>query len=96
MAGMQYYFFPTDFYYPRPPPAAVDTSADTTRSQQAVKVNRDQMDEPADHSGAHLKGADELAADKNCRSYKVVKIPALTISHIPTQKVTSKSNYLYK
>ncbi|KAM6592498.1 hypothetical protein CsatA_000201 [Cannabis sativa] len=20
MAGMQYYFFPTDFYYPRPPP----------------------------------------------------------------------------
>uniref|UniRef100_A0A6N2NJC8 Uncharacterized protein n=1 Tax=Salix viminalis TaxID=40686 RepID=A0A6N2NJC8_SALVM len=21
MAGLQYYFFPTDFYYPRPPPA---------------------------------------------------------------------------
>ncbi|PON36410.1 hypothetical protein PanWU01x14_328500 [Parasponia andersonii] len=27
MAGMQYYFFPTDFYYPRPQSAKVDRHA---------------------------------------------------------------------
>ncbi|KAL3755214.1 hypothetical protein ACJRO7_002292 [Eucalyptus globulus] len=28
MAGLQYYFFPTDFYYPRPKPVAGTNAAD--------------------------------------------------------------------
>lgn len=37
MAGLQYYFFPTDFYYPRPPEMSTDDgTAKTTAVQGGV------------------------------------------------------------
>ncbi|KAI3471728.1 hypothetical protein Pfo_028378 [Paulownia fortunei] len=95
MAGMQYYFFPTDFYYPTPPPNTTTTATTHGQHQGLVPVKRP-IDDETDADDAHLKSAAEVAADKNSRSYKVVKFPALTINHIPTQKVASKRNVLYK
>ncbi|KAF8028852.1 hypothetical protein BT93_E1502 [Corymbia citriodora subsp. variegata] len=41
MAGLQYYFFPTDFYYPRPKPVAETNAADGNVDPRAVPSSRD-------------------------------------------------------
>lgn len=38
MAGLQYNFFPTDFFYPRPQTVKVDTAATTTQKSAALPL----------------------------------------------------------
>lgn len=81
MAGMQYYFFPTDFYYPKPPPVGtVDPTPEHRLHHRHVAL----VNEP--ESGEQLEGA----ADTNSRTYKV---PALTMRHVPTQKAAIKNKW---
>ncbi|KAJ6912141.1 hypothetical protein NC651_014726 [Populus alba x Populus x berolinensis] len=37
MAGLQYYFFPTDFFYPRPPSAAKESVSSPAQRIQPQK-----------------------------------------------------------
>lgn len=61
MAGLQFYFFPTDFYYPRPPKAVNDTTSAGPPSNKLVAVpNQTQPNQPllqkddADHKLVHV------------------------------------------
>ncbi|KDP26215.1 hypothetical protein JCGZ_22461 [Jatropha curcas] len=44
MAGLQYYFFPTDFFYPRPPPTADRDSANKPPVVHIQTQKRDKED----------------------------------------------------
>ncbi|KAG8372044.1 hypothetical protein BUALT_Bualt12G0025700 [Buddleja alternifolia] len=79
MAGLQYYFFPTDFYYPRPPSVNGDTSSHDQRQVLPVKNPLNQETDIAD--ALQVKNA----TDQNTRSYKVVKVPS-SMSLVPTLK----------
>ncbi|KAL8489416.1 hypothetical protein ACS0TY_025356 [Phlomoides rotata] len=63
MAGMQYYFFPTDFYYPKPPSTTDHQHRRVVPCKPPVEVS----DSDAD------------VADQNPPSYKIVKVRPLTI-----------------
>ncbi|KAH6779646.1 hypothetical protein C2S52_010883 [Perilla frutescens var. hirtella] len=69
MAGMQYYFFPTDFYYPKPVAASTD---------DATPAGRLPLD-----GGNNLKSDDVVVAHKYLGTHKIVKAPPLTIRYLP-------------
>lgn len=79
---MQYYFFPTDFYYPKPP-SSIKSTTDQHRRVVPLKAPVDAPDSDAD------------VADQNSTSYKIVKVRPLTI-HLRTQNFASKCNVIYK
>ncbi|KAK4412894.1 hypothetical protein Salat_2936600 [Sesamum alatum] len=83
MAGMQYYFFPTDFYYPKPSPShPADHDISHVQNQQVLPTV---IQRPV--------GETDAAVRKNV----VLKVPALRmISHVPpTRKPASTRIVLY-
>jgi hypothetical protein len=44
MAGLQYYFFPTDFFYPRPPSAANESVSSPVQRIQPQKGDAEDRD----------------------------------------------------
>lgn len=82
---MQYYFFPTDFYYPKPPSSI--KAAGTTDHQRGVVPFKP----PVDVSDS---GAD--AADQNSPSFKIVKVRTTADKRLRTQNLASKNNVIYK
>ncbi|KAK4371390.1 hypothetical protein RND71_010865 [Anisodus tanguticus] len=62
MAGLQYYFFPTDFYYPRPPKINVDNKISTDDVATMVAVRGGVLEKTA--SGPTLDRRDMLLQDK--------------------------------
>ncbi|PON67416.1 hypothetical protein TorRG33x02_264570 [Trema orientale] len=70
MAGMQYYFFPTDFYYPRPQSANVDRHAgDRQLVPPVLEVQKLDNSKDVDHH------EDQKASlvHSNPREYKFLK-----------------------
>ncbi|KAL0453169.1 UNVERIFIED_CONTAM: Calmodulin binding protein PICBP [Sesamum latifolium] len=69
MAGMQYYFFPTDFYYPKPPPPhPADHDTSHVQNRQVLPMVE------------HPVGETDVAVRKNV----VLKVPALRmVIHVP-------------
>lgn len=53
MAGIQFYFFPTDFYYPRPP-KAIDSASNPPPNELAV-LNQPQKDDVDHHEHVHVQ-----------------------------------------
>ncbi|KAJ6332116.1 hypothetical protein OIU76_010492 [Salix suchowensis] len=53
MAGLQYYFFPTDFFYPRPPPA--DQESVSSPAQHIQPQKGDAEDRGSEQHGAMVR-----------------------------------------
>lgn len=72
MAGLQYYFFPTDFFYPKPPTINAES---TNHQSQALLVKIPIEETKSDHG--ETKNA---SLHNNTHNYKHIKVPSLTTS----------------
>uniref|UniRef100_A0A3Q7G1C7 Uncharacterized protein n=1 Tax=Solanum lycopersicum TaxID=4081 RepID=A0A3Q7G1C7_SOLLC len=91
MAGLQYYFFPTDFYYPRPP----KISTDNVKVTETV-VHGGVLENPA--SGVAVDRRNMLLQDKILKvstplSMKLVRYQPVLVSNNEETNWWKTTNY---
>ncbi|KAJ6741734.1 hypothetical protein OIU85_015875 [Salix viminalis] len=93
MAGLQYYFFPTDFFYPRPPPA--DQESVSSPAQHVQPQKGDTEDRGSDQHRAMVRYKhDQSNLPQLSTSTALVPSPCIIKSEIRRKRLNNIASFL--
>ncbi|KAJ6921760.1 hypothetical protein NC652_015639 [Populus alba x Populus x berolinensis] len=95
MAGLQYYFFPTDFFYPRPPSAAKETVSSTVQRIQPQKGDAEDRDMEQHKAMMVRYKLDQSNLPQLSASTAIVPSPCIIKSEIDSQETESLNTKLF-